>query len=248
MNQIAKACSSLLTSICLLALMAGSVAAQQAPELPPAQAKALQDWSYTLAIQAATWGSPIVIMYSLRNHGALGPNPKAAPNTIWRMENTSTPALAEKAGYVMLNLSVIYGFGFLDLRQEPVVLTLPDSNGLYSMVETLDMWTNAFAYPAGEEAGYKRGKVAFVGPGWQGELPPDLKRIDFTTPPQFRGGNNENHLPDPVSGPHVPGVFGLGRAGCCAVRAVRRQSELGERNGLFQVQDLRMGNFASEDP
>jgi DNA sulfur modification protein DndE len=82
----------------------------------------------------------------------------------------------------MPNLSVIYGFGFLDLRQEPVILTLPDSNGLYYMVETLDMWTNAFAYPAGAEAGYKGGKFAYVGPGWNGQLPPDVKRIDCPTP------------------------------------------------------------------
>jgi len=176
----------------VLALMAGSVAAQQdsvagkAPkqgtQVPPAQAKALEDWSYSLAVQAATWGSPAVIMYALRDHDATGPNSKAPPNGLWRMENTSTPELAEKAGYVLPNLSVIYGFGFLDLRQEPVVLSLPDSNGLYYMVETVDMWTNAFAYPAGAEAGYKGGKVAYVAPGWQGELPPGVKRIASPTP------------------------------------------------------------------
>jgi DNA sulfur modification protein DndE len=121
-------------------------------------------------------------MYALRDHDSTGANPKAAPNTIWRLENTATPELAEKAGYVLPNLSVIYGFGFLDLRQEPIVMTMPDSGGLYYMVETVDMWTNAFAYPAGVEAGYKGGKVAFVAPGWKGELPPGVKRIDAPTP------------------------------------------------------------------
>ena len=166
----------------LLVVTVGSATAQQKPKLPPAQAKALDEFTYSLALQAANWGSPAVIMYALRSHDATGPNPKAKPNDIWRMENTSTPELAEKAGYVMPNLSVIYGFGFLDLRQEPVILTLPDSNGLYYMVETLDMWTNAFAYPAGAEAGYKGGKFAYVGPGWNGQLPPDVKRIDCPTP------------------------------------------------------------------
>jgi DNA sulfur modification protein DndE len=166
----------------VLALMALSSSAQQKPEIPTAQAKALEDWSYTLAVQAATWGSPIVIMYALRENDATGPNSKAPVNGLWRMENTSTPELAEKAGYVLPNLSVIYGFGFLDLRQEPVVLTLPDSGGLYYMVETLDMWTNAFAYPAGAKAGYKGGKFVYVGPGWKGELPPGLTRIDCPTP------------------------------------------------------------------
>ena len=40
---------------------------------------------------------------------AVGPNPKALPNTIWRMEDTSTPKLAAESGYVSPNLDVIYG-------------------------------------------------------------------------------------------------------------------------------------------
>jgi len=121
-------------------------------------------------------------MYALRDHDATGPNSKAPPNGLWRMENTSTPELAEKAGYVLPNLSVIYGFGFSRPasgagRPEPSRF-----KWLYYMVETVDMWTNAFAYPAGAEAGYKGGKVAYVAPGWQGELPPGVKRIDSPTP------------------------------------------------------------------
>jgi hypothetical protein len=181
---------SVLALAAVIALAAGPVTAQDAatgpakPELrlPPEQAQALEDWAYSLALQAATWGSPAVIMYALRDHDATGPKSKAAPNSLWRMANTSTPELAEKSGYVLPNLSVIYGFGFLDLRREPVIMTLPDSNGLYYMVETVDMWTNAFAYPAGVEAGYKGGKFAYVAPSWQGQLPPDVKRIDCPTP------------------------------------------------------------------
>lgn len=179
----------LLTLLAVVALAGPAVAQQDAAagpsaakQLPPEQAKALESWTYSLALQAAMWGSPAVIMYALRDHDATGPNSKAAPNSLWRMANTSTPELAEKSGYVLPNLSVIYGFGFLDLRREPVVMTLPDSGGLYYMVETVDMWTNAFAYPAGVEAGYKGGKVAYVAPGWQGELPPGVRRIDCPTP------------------------------------------------------------------
>src|SRR6185503_10280960 len=156
--------------------------AQPAAKISPAQSKALEDWTYALAANAVTWGSPLVIMYALRDHDATGPKVKAAPNTLWRMENAATPKLAQEAGYVCPNSSVIYGFGLLDLRQEPVVLNLPDSQGRYYMVETVDMWTNAFAYPAGMEAGYKGGKVAYVGPNWKGELPAGVKRVDSPTP------------------------------------------------------------------
>ena len=120
-------------------------------------------------------------MYALRNNDAVGPKVKAAPNTLWRMENITTPSIAEQEGYVLPNDSVLYGFGFLDLR-EPVILTLPDSNGRDYMVESVDMYTNAFACPAGVAAGYKGGKFAYVAPNWKGELPPDVKRIDAPTP------------------------------------------------------------------
>ncbi len=71
------------------AFTVGSAATEKEPRLPPAQAKALEEWSYTLAVQAATWGSPAVTMYALRSHDAVGPDPKAPPNDLWRMENTS---------------------------------------------------------------------------------------------------------------------------------------------------------------
>jgi len=64
------------------------------------------------------------------------------------MEDISTPALSQEAGYVTPNVNTLYGFGFLDLAAEPVILSVPDSHGRYYMVEIVDFWTNAFAYAA----------------------------------------------------------------------------------------------------
>src|SRR5262249_21818703 len=174
-------------AVAVVALIIGSFLAQNKRaedqgSFTPAQAQTLRDWSYALAVQAATWGSPAVIMYALRNNDAVGADAKASPNHLWRMEDITTPSIAEKEVYVLPNDSVLYGFGFLDLRREPVILNLPDSEGRYYMVETVDMWTNAFAYPAGATAGYKGGKYAMVAPGWKGNLPADVKRIDAPTP------------------------------------------------------------------
>jgi uncharacterized protein (TIGR03000 family) len=90
---------------------------QDNPKFTPTQSKSLEDWSYALALDAATYGSPAIIMYLLRYNDAVGPKPHAPPNKLWRMEDISTPELSEKAGYVLPNCSVTYGFGFLDLRQ-----------------------------------------------------------------------------------------------------------------------------------
>ena len=166
-----------------VALLAASTAQGQEsrPKMSAPQEEALKYFTSTLAFQAATWGSPIVTMYALRYNDALSPNAKAAPNTVWRMDNITTPAVAEQEGYVMPNTRTIYGFGFLDLGPEPVIMTLPDSHGHYYLLECVDMWTNDFYYPAGKVHGYKGGKYAMVGPGWKGTLPPGVKRIDVGT-------------------------------------------------------------------
>jgi len=161
--------------------VAGPMAAEMQQNLSPEQAKAMETWTYTFAVQAATYATPIVAMYNLRDTVAVGPHPKAPPNTLWRMEDISTPKLAAESGYVSPNADVIYGFGFADLGPEPVILTAPDSEGRYYMIEVVDMWTNDFSYPVGGPSGYKGGTFAFVAPGWKGELPPDVKRIDAPT-------------------------------------------------------------------
>ena len=145
------------------------------------QQKAIEAWTATLAVQAATYAAPLVAMYNLRDTVAFGDKPKARPGEIWRLEDIATPKLAAKSGYVSPNVDVLYGFGFADLGAEPVILTAPDSGGRYYMVEVVDMYSNAFAYPAGGTSGYKGGKFAFVGPGWKGALPEGITRIDAPT-------------------------------------------------------------------
>lgn len=148
----------------------------------PQQYESWLQWTTSLAIQAASYGSPIVTMYALRHNDAVGPKAKSKPNQIWRMEDVSTPELAKESGYVTPNVNVIYGFGFMDLREEPIIIIAPDSNGRYYMVEIVDMWTNAFAYIGGKSTGYKGGKFALVGPKWKGTLPTGVARIDCPTP------------------------------------------------------------------
>jgi hypothetical protein len=105
-------------------------------------------------------------MYNLRYSISFAPTAKSKPGEIWRFAEIATPTVAEQTGYVTPNVNVLYAFGFVDLRREPVILTVPNSHGRYYMVEIVDMWTNAFAYPAGAATGYSGGKFALGGPGW----------------------------------------------------------------------------------
>jgi len=165
-----------------LGLAAGPVAAQAKKQgMPPEQAALIQAWARSTAVYAATYCSATVGMYNLRDTVAVRPGAKAPPGTMWKFDQIATPEIAAQTGYVTPNVDVIYGFGFYDLGQEPVIVTAPDSDGRYYMIEIVDMWDNAFAYAAGKEVGYKGGKYAVVGPDWKGELPAGVKRIDSPT-------------------------------------------------------------------
>jgi DNA sulfur modification protein DndE len=159
-------------------------AEDMAKYLPPLDANgkaALHDYSYSLALQAAVWGIAPTTFYAWRYNDAVGPKPKAAPGEIWRMSDISTPKLSEEAGYVTPNVNTVYGFGFMDLGPEPIILMLPNSHDRYYMVEVLDAYTNAFAYPAGADSGYNGGTFALIAPGWKGTLPAGIRRIDSPT-------------------------------------------------------------------
>jgi hypothetical protein len=165
-----------------IACLGSSTSATMSAELPPEQVQAIGSWSKALAIDAATYCAPIVAMYNLRYSIAFAPTARAKPGEIWRFTNIATPTIAEQSGYVTPNVNVLYGFGFVDLRRGPVILSVPNSQGRYYMVEIVDMWTNAFAYAGGLETGYGGGKFTLVGPGWKGTLPPGVTRIDSPTP------------------------------------------------------------------
>ena len=79
------------------------------------------------------------------------------------------------------NNDTLYSQAFLDLSAEPVILHVPDTTGLYYLMQIMDAWTNTFAAPGTRTTGTSPRDFAIVGPDWKGHLPRPVKVIKSPT-------------------------------------------------------------------
>ncbi|MGY4532484.1 hypothetical protein ACVW0Y_001608 [Pseudomonas sp. TE3786] len=71
-----------------------------------------------------------------------------------------------------------YSFAWLDLRAEPIILSLPavDSERYYS-VQLTDLFTHNFAYLGSRTTGHKGGRYLLAGPDWDGPTPENIDQV-----------------------------------------------------------------------
>jgi hypothetical protein len=79
------------------------------------------------------------------------------------------------------NADTLYTNAWIDVSKEPMLLHVPDSGGRFYLLQFMDSWTETFADPGKRTTGTSEAWFAIVGPGWQGELPPHVIRLDAPT-------------------------------------------------------------------
>ena len=139
-----------------------------------------------IAAAAYVFGYPLVFMDVLKEHQTAVPAPNStlgvAPiNQLARPYQAQLTAGSLVQPMPIATYDFAYANGWFNLTKEPMVLSVPASNGRYNVMTLYDEWTNVFASLGPRTTGNGSGAYAIVGPGWNGTLPPNLTKIQAPT-------------------------------------------------------------------
>lgn len=124
-----------------------------------------------IAVEAYIWGYSLI---ALRRTEASALSTNSTINQFYYLADLATP---EDMGVVRPNNDTIYASAFLDLSQNPLLLSVPATGDRYYTLQFMDAYTNVINYVGTRVTGSEAGIYAVVSEEWQGELPNNLSGI-----------------------------------------------------------------------
>jgi hypothetical protein len=138
----------------------------------------------SIAEEAFIYGLPIVMNYAVMNEFAVDKDSgqyKAPFNVINNEARVFTP---KDTAVVTPNSDTPYSSLWLDLRAEPIVISVPavDKDRYYS-VQLVDGNTYNYGYIGTRATGTNAGDYLVVGPGWTGKTPAGIEKVFQSSTP-----------------------------------------------------------------
>jgi len=131
-----------------------------------------------IAREAYIYSFPLVETYKTLYQQAIdqtSPEYKAPLNQLGHARSVATP---DDKFVVTPNSDTPYSFAWLDLRAEPVVITMPKIGpDRYYTVQLIDLYTHNFGYLGTRSFGNEGGDFLIAGPGWRGERPAGIMAV-----------------------------------------------------------------------
>jgi hypothetical protein len=131
-----------------------------------------------IAREAYIYGFPMVDSYRIQHAYFVdreNPEFKAPWNQLRSIPHVFT---SEDRAVQTPNSDTPYSMIGMDLRTEPIVLTVPPiAKERYFSIQLIDLYTFNFDYIGSRTTGNEGGSYLIVGPGWHGETPSGVKKV-----------------------------------------------------------------------
>jgi hypothetical protein len=159
-----------------------------------------------IAEEGFIYGLPIVMNYAVMYEYAADKKSsqfKAPFNDIYNMHHVAT---YEDTAIITPNSDTPYSILWLDLRAEPMVISVPAvPKQRYYSVQLTDGNTYNYGYIGTRSTGTEAGKYLVVGPDWKGKTPAGIKKV-FTSTTPFSIAVFRTQLFNPKDMPNVEKV------------------------------------------
>src|SRR5215470_10434989 len=151
-----------------------------------------EEKAYASGVQAYLYFYPLVSMDLTRKQLTNVEPGKGIGGPLNTFVNSPAYPAADMRVVVRPNFDTLYSSAWLDLTKEPAIVSVPDTDGRYYLLEMLDMWTDVFSSPGWRTTGTQAGDFIIVPPRWRPDLgdrlieefnlPKETQRIEAPTP------------------------------------------------------------------
>jgi len=149
---------------------------------------------------------PLVLMDITRKVATNVAEPDSAAQRapVNQFVHWTTLADADFRDVVRANADTLYSLMWYDVRQEPIIVSMPDTAGRYFVMPLMDMWTDVYASLGTRTTAGSTAPFAITAPGWDGALPAGVRKIVSPTPAGWLVGRVQVDGPD-----DLPAVYAL---------------------------------------
>ena len=173
-----------------------ALTAARGADLTPAETK-------TIAEEGFIYGLPIVMNYAVMYEYAVDKNSGQYKAPFNQIKNEARVFTYKDTAIVTPNSDTPYSMLWLDLRAEPIVLSVPAvEKERYYSVMLCDGNTFNYGYIGSRATGNDAGDYMVVGPDWKGETPAGIKKV-FRSTTQFSLAVYRTQLFNPDDMPNV---------------------------------------------
>jgi hypothetical protein len=171
----------------------------RAADLTPAETKAIAEEGFI-------YGLPIVMNYAVMYEYAVDKSSSQFKAPFNEIRNEARVFTYRDTAIVTPNSDTPYSFLWMDLRAEPLVLSVPAvEKGRYYAVQLEDGNTFNYGYIGSRATGNDAGDYMVAGPDWKGATPPGIKQV-FRSTTQFSLAGYRTQLLNPADMDNVKQV------------------------------------------